>query len=317
MKRVVVCGYGRFGRVYVQRAVEHPDLEVVGVVEVGAVQGEVRAAGLRPFDTLREAMDVAHPSLVIVATPPVLHARMAIEALQRHADVMLAKPGAMGLDQAQRITAVAWNRARRVVVDWTPLMSPAWVRLRSEPWADGILTMRLVRRGVQRYQECGALWDLAPHDVALALDIDWSDRVAEVTARAWWYPDMDEPVGAWMHLRHQSGRVTRIEVDWMAAATERRVEIVEYDRMHVWDQVTDAVGWTRRGYRCDDYGNVIGLWDSIVDTWPARGDGRDNVTRALSRAITDADDSRMLLEVTRILDEAEASIYGASERVAA
>lgn len=315
--RVVLCGLGRFGRVYAQRVMEHAEMELVGVVEVAEAHGSVRNIGVRPFDSLGEAIDVAHPQLVIVATPPALHARFAIEALQRYCHVMLAKPGAIGLDEAERVAATAWEHYRRVLVDWTPMMSPAWARLRSEPWADGILTMRLIRRGVQRYQDCGVLWDLASHDVALALDIDWPDRVVGVSANAWWYPDYDEPVGAFLHLRHQSGRVTRIEVDWMAAATERRVEIVEYDRMHVWDQITDETGWTRRGYRCDDDGSVIGVWDLEVNTHAVIGDGSDNVTRALSRALTKADDTKRLLEVTRILDAAEASIYGATERAAA
>lgn len=309
MTRVVLCGYGRFGRVYADRIRQHAQLDLVGVVEVGAVQDAVRDAGLRPFDTLREALDVTHPGLVVVATPPALHAVLGIEALQRHVDVMLAKPGALSQDEAERIVSVAWRRGRRVVVDYTPMMSPAWQQLRALPWDDGILTMRLVRRGVQAYQPCGALWDLAPHDVAMALDLDATDRVVDVVACGWWYPEYDEPVGAWLHLSHQSGRTTRIEVDWMAATTERRVEVVEYDRMHVWDQVADTVGWTRRGYRCGDDGNVKGVWDLTPNLSPVVGDGQDNVTRALSRAISGVDDTERLLEVTRILAAAEESIY--------
>lgn len=317
MTRIVVCGYGRFGRIYADRARALGGVEVVGVVEVPSMLDRVREDELRPFDSLREALDVAHPSLVVVATPPDQHARLAIEALQRHVNVMLAKPGALGLDEAERITACAWRYQRRLVVDYTPLRAPAWARLRSERWADGILTMRLVRRGVQRYQACGALWDLAPHDVAMAVDLDASDRVVDVAARAWWYPDFDEPVGAFVHLQHASGRTTRIEVDWMAAADERRVEVVEYDRMHVWDQLSDAYGWTRRGYRSDDQGRVVGLWDLEPTLTPMPRDGRDNVTRSLERAIRGVDDTELFREVTRILDQAEASLYAPTISLAA
>ena len=316
MKRVVLCGFGRFGRVYAQRAHEHPALEVVGVVELGVVQDAVRAAGFRPFDSLREALDVTHPQLVVVATPPATHAVLAVEALQRHVDVMLAKPGAVGVDEADRVCAAAWQRGRRVVVDWTPMWSASWQRLRGVPWQDGILSVRMVRRGVQAYQDCGVLWDLAPHDVALALDLMPDDRVVDVAAHAWWYPAFDEPVGAWVMLTHASGRTTRIEVDWMAAATERRVEVVEHERMHVWDQLADTVGWTRRGYRCDDKGVVRGVWDLEPQLHaPIQPD--DNITRALSRAIGGADDSDRFREVVRILEAAETAIYAGSERVAA
>lgn len=308
--RAVLAGYGRFGRLYAARAAA-AGIDVLGVVELAAVHDEVRAAGLRPFDSLREAIDVTHPALVIVATPPAHHATLAVEALSRYCDVMLAKPGALSIDEAERITTTAWEKRRRVVVDYTPMNAPAWQHLRSVPWPDGIITVRIVRRGVQAYQECGALWDLAPHDIALALDLDSDDYVKRVHARGWWYPAYDEPVGAYLHLTHASGRITRIEVDWMAAADERRVEIVEHERMHVWDQLTDAVGWTRRGYRCDDKGVVRGLWNLDLQPAPLPPRADDNVTRALRRATGDADDCLQLLAVTRILADAEASLYRA------
>lgn len=316
MKRVVLCGFGRFGRVYAQRSQEHSALDVVGVVELAAVHDAVRAAGFRPFDSLGEALDVTHPQLVVVATPPANHAALAVEALQRYVDVMLAKPGALGVDEADRVCSAAWERGRRVVVDWTPMWSASWQRLRAVPWPDGILSVRMVRRGVQAYQDCGVLWDLAPHDVALALDLMPDDRVVDVGAHAWWYPGYDEPVGAWVMLTHASGRTTRIEVDWMAATTERRVEIVEHERMHVWDQLTDMVGWTRRGYRCDDKGVVRGVWD-LEPQLHASLQPEDNITRALSRAVSGVDDSERFREVVRILEAAEVAIYAGSERVAA
>lgn len=285
MIRVIVCGFGRFGRIYAQRAAEHPDLEVVGVVEVGGVMGAVRAAGFRPFGNLSEAITVAHPRLVVVATPPALHARLAIEALRRHVDVMLAKPGAVGIDEAERITTTAWQMGRRVVVDYTPTESLEWQALRARDYPGGIVTVRMTRRGQQTYQDCGALWDLAPHDVALALELQPDDAVDAVVARGWWYPDLDEPVGAWIHLTHASGRTTRIEIDWTAATTERRVEIIEPNHAHVWDQLADR------------------------PTQP------DNVTRAYDRAIRalrgGTDDTHRLLEVTRILEAAESSLYAA------
>ena len=291
MIRVVIVGLGRFGRVYARRASEHPELEVVGVVERSELFGNVRAAGFVPFDSLRDAIDVTYPRLVIVATPPALHAQLAIEALKRHVDVMLAKPGAVGIDQAERIVATAWNMNRRVVVDYTPTESPAWQELRSRDYSSGIVTARIVRRGQQTYQDCGALWDLAPHDVALALELQPEDRVETVTARAWWYPELDEPVGAWLHLTHASCRTTRIEVDWMAATVERSVEIIEPNGAHVWDQLVD--------------GTV----------------GPDNVTRALDRTVRalrgGSDDTARLLEVTRILEAAERCIYTSADMILA
>lgn len=292
MIRTVVVGFGRFGRIYAERAREHAELDVVGVVELGPVLESVRAAGFRGFGTIGEAISVAHPRLVVIATPPERHAELAIEALTRHVDVLLAKPGALSVDEAERVSTTAWSVGRRVVVDYTPTESPEWDALRRGDYAEGIYTARLVRRGWSAYQPCGALWDLAPHDVALALELDPDDRVESVSARGWGIAGYDEPLGAWLHLSHASGRTTRIEVDWISPTVERRVEIVTPYRTHVWDQLEDT---------------------------PA---DPDNVSRALSRTVAairgGVDDSERLLDVTRILEAAERSIHAAEgTRVAA
>lgn len=307
MTRAVLAGYGKFGRLYASRATR-AGIEIVGVVELAEMHETVRADGLRPFDKLGEAIDTTHPSLVIIATTPNAHALLAIEALQRYVDVMLAKPGALDSDEAERVATTAWSHDRRLVVDYTPTMSPNWRSLAGRAWPDGILGVRLIRRSVSAFRPYGILWDLAPHDVALALELDPDDEVEHVDATAWWYPAYDEPVGAFINIAHRSCRTSRIELDWMAARDERRVEVVEHERMFIYEETTDSLGWTRRGYRCDDKGQVKGVWDLDVQTSPSRPIDCDNITRALLRARGDADDSARYLEVTRIIQEAERSI---------
>jgi predicted dehydrogenase len=299
--RVVLCGFGRFGRFYAQRVVEHSDMELVGVVEVGGMLDEVRLAGHTAFGALGEAISATHPHLVIVATPPEHHALLGIYALQRFCDVLMAKPGALGLDQAERLATTAWQRHRLLFVDYTPRVSAAWQAVRDATGDDEVVTARLVRRGMHTLQECGALWDLAPHDVALALDLQPDDEVVRVSARGWWNDPAEQPVGAWLHLEHGSGRATRIEVDWVSAITERRVEIVQRECLIVWDQIADTV--------------------SISDKPDAKpipiDQDNDNVTRALDKVIAQrkaaADDSHTFLNVMRVLEQAEASMYATDE----
>jgi len=281
--RVVLCGAGRFGMIYLRRVLEHPSLELVGVVELGERHEAVREAGVRPFDTLSEAIDVTHPTLVIVATPPEKHAVLGVYALNRFCHVFMAKPGALGIDQAERLVATAYQRHRTLTVDYTPTESPAWKRICDACAASKLVTVRMTRRARDRYQDCGALWDLAPHDVALALSLQPDDEVTGVSARGWWAPTNDEPVGAYLVLEHASGRSTRIEVEWTAAQAERRVEIMAASGHLVWDQLTEPIAKP------------------------------DNVTRCIDRALRNIrsgeDDTSRFLEVTRILDSAEASMY--------
>lgn len=291
MIRALVCGYGRFGRVYAQRVDQHEGMRLVGVVDSSpAAQAVALTNGRDVFTSFESALRYGVPDLVVIATPPLEHARLAVEAMTAGVDVMLAKPGAVGMDDADTICTVAWTKGRRVVVDYTPTESPEWAGVLRQTNGERIVTARFTRRGWVARQECGALWDLAPHDVALALQLRPADRVMRVTARGWWHGD-GEPVGAWLHLEHTSGRVTRIEVDWLGVQAERRVEVITDQRTHVWDQLLERVGYP------------------------------DNITRALDRALLvlrgAPDDTDRLREVTRILSMAEHSIYTAQEAVAA
>lgn len=284
LTRVLLCGFGRFGAgAYARRVLEHDDLDLVGVVELPAAFERVRAAGLRPFDTLREALDVTRPRLVLVATTPESHALLATEALTRHCDVILAKPGALNLDEATRIATTAWRLGRRVFVDYTPLESAGWRDLVSKVTGE-IVTARFVRRGPASLQACGALWDLAPHDVALAVNLNPTDKVVAVTASAWHFDGLDEPAGAFIHLAHYSGRTSRIEVDWLAPYPERRVEVLDESGVLAWDAIADADD------RRDDVSLMLDRVVRGIRTW---GD----------------DDSGRFLEVTRIIEAAEISMH--------
>lgn len=283
MIRALVCGYGRFGRLYAERVNAHAELELVGVADPALGRISALHDGTPARSSLAEALEELRPALVIVAAPPLEHAALAVMAMEAGADVMLAKPGAVGMDDADTICAVAWSRGRRVVVDYTPTESPEWAGLLRQTMSERIITARLTRRGWARPQECGALWDLAPHDVALALALRPLDRVVGVSASAWWYAELEEPAGASIHVCHNSGRTTRIEVDWLGVVPERRVEVVTESRTFVWDQLAEKIGTP------------------------------DNLTRALDRtlgALRGApDDTDRLREVTRILELAEHDIY--------
>lgn len=283
MTRVVLCGAGRFGMVYLRRILEHSTLKLAGVVELEEQHATLRSLRVSPFLTLSDAIDEVAPDLVLVATPPEKHAVLGAYALNRGCHVMMAKPGALGIDQAEQLVATAYERERTLSVDYTPTESPTWKRIVEQADQGRIETVRMTRRARDRFQPCGALWDLAPHDVALALSLQPRDAVERVSARGWWVTTSDEAVGAYLVLEHASGRATRIEVEWTAVEAERRVEIVTPSGSLVWDQLAEPIGKP------------------------------DNVTRALDRAVRNIksgeDDAERFLQVMRILDDAERSMY--------
>jgi predicted dehydrogenase len=209
--RTLVTGYGYWGSVLTRNLLEHPDYFVAGVHDPSPERRAVaRAANLYTFRTLSDALDFTTPQLVVIASPIGLQVDAAMMALSRHANVMIAKPGAMNLDELRRIDSLAKRKKRVAVIDYT--MRHAWtfqqMRDESASWGN-ILEVTAERFAVGSRSTAPILYDMMVHDIALLhalgdhpwrvrsvdrghhhlhawLDTDWA--VATLTART----DADE-----------------------------------------------------------------------------------------------------------------------------
>ncbi|MEO6828121.1 MAG: Gfo/Idh/MocA family oxidoreductase [Microbacteriaceae bacterium] len=200
----------------------------------------------------REDVDI-----VDICAPGQLHAEIAIAALRAGKHVLVEKPLANTLDQAQRMTAAAVEAARRGIVamiGFNYRRVPA-LALARQLIADGKLgTIRQVRAAylqdwlVDAHSPMswrlrtetagsGALGDLASH-VVDQLQFLLADRITAVSGRTHTFvaerpgPDGLEPVtvddAAWAILRFGSGALGSIEVSRMATGAKNELTIEIY-----------------------------------------------------------------------------------------
>lgn len=297
MIRTLLVGYGRFGRVYAKRLREHAAYDVIGVIDANdAALHDAGRDGFLTASSVKLACAASGPDLVVVATSEDSHARVALEAITSGASVLLSKPGARSTREARWIVGAAREHEVSVYVDWTPLSSHAWDTTFAEQLQLGrISTIRMTRRGSSTPRECGALWDLCPHDVAIAWRlVTRYDEAERVTSTKW-------ATGVQLGIEHASGCVTRIEADYAAAERERRVDITCDHGVVSWLQDEDRV---------------------IVQTGIQRAearviDGADAITRRLDDIAntlgTDApDDSDQLVDVISVLEQADTPVRRAA-----
>lgn len=105
--RTGVVGTGALGFHHTRILRELPDAELVGFYESNplrakAVSGEL---GVRAFDTLDALLDAVDAITVVVPTP--LHHQVAAPALERGIHVLIEKPIAATLDEADDLLAIA------------------------------------------------------------------------------------------------------------------------------------------------------------------------------------------------------------------
>ena len=70
-----------------------------------------------------------------IVTPPTTHAQLAIDAMEKGANVLVEKPMAMRVDECDRMIATAERHGRRICVDHNRLFDPViqrtrWVHVR-------------------------------------------------------------------------------------------------------------------------------------------------------------------------------------------
>ena len=136
MTGIVVIGAGLIGARHARAVAAHPDARLVAVVDPDPARHT--DPGL-PY--LRDMSEVGRDAQgAIIATPTGLHADHACAAMDRGWDILIEKPVAATLDQADRIVAHAHATGARTLVGHHRRYHPSIARLRALVHGGGIGT---------------------------------------------------------------------------------------------------------------------------------------------------------------------------------
>lgn len=178
--------------------------------------GELDARRCRPEDLPSGA------DLLVVATPPDQHVALAIQGIDAGAAVLVEKPLATTLADADRLAAAARAGTSAVRCAENLLHSPAWQAAMDRRRGHGPLGHLSVRtlqpppdwgHFARPLQAGGVLFDLGPHPIALALEIA-DEAPVGVTAELSSTRDDGADDDARLSIRFGSGLVATLHVSW-------------------------------------------------------------------------------------------------------
>ena len=136
MTRTIIAGLGNMGLSHALAHHQHPDSEIVGLVNRSSIDLPDVLTGYPLFTSFDDAM-AANPDLVVVATYSDSHADYACQAMDAGAHVFVEKPLATTVADAERVVAKAKETGRKLVVGYILRYHPSWVRLIAEARALG------------------------------------------------------------------------------------------------------------------------------------------------------------------------------------
>jgi len=182
--RLGLLGAGRWGQRYIETVRGLSGTRLVAVSSRNPETAKRVPDGCRVEADWRAVVTDADVDAVIVATPPALHASMALAAIDAKKPVLVEKPMTLALADAQEIEVKARDRGAVVMVGHTQLFNAAFRRMKR-----ALPDIGPVRRIVSSSgnwgpfrAEVSALWDYAPHDVAMCIDL-LEATPARVTAK--------------------------------------------------------------------------------------------------------------------------------------
>lgn len=157
--RVALVGLGDAGyTLHLPALAGLAGVETVGAADVSAERRQRAAArfGIPVFDDFDAMLRAAHPTVVIVGTPPGSHAELCLRALAAGAHVVCEKPFASSLGEADRILAAAQAAGRQVALNHEfrempifravrdaargasggPVFAQVWQQMDRAPWSE-------------------------------------------------------------------------------------------------------------------------------------------------------------------------------------
>jgi predicted dehydrogenase len=239
--RIGVIGAGEWGRNHVRTIAALPEVELTVVCDIDPARREAvsrQYPAVHVTDVVAEALDRA--DAIVVATPAASHHVIATQVVEHGLPVLVEKPFALSVDDAEAVAELADKRDVPVVVGHLLVFHPALEMLgdiiRSGDLGDVFyLYSQRVNLGQVRPDE-NALWSFGPHDVSVALEL-LDDTPTRISAhgRSFIQPGIEDVV--FMTMGFDSGVIANVQMSWLDPHKERRLTVVGSKKMVVFDDM--------------------------------------------------------------------------------
>ncbi len=241
--RVGAVGCGYWGPNVIRNLAELPGFDLYRVCDVDPRQLQhVAARHPHARATLRveDILDDPHIEAIYLATPVSTHYALTKLALLAGKHVLVEKPIATTVEEAEELANLAAARGLTLMVGHTFVFSPPVRKVKQlidERLIGPIYYIETTRVNLGLFQkDVSVLWDLGPHDVSILMY--WLDEVpVSVSARGRsFHGDTLEDV-AFLTLEFPSGILAQLQISWLAPSKLRRTTIVGRQRMVVYDDL--------------------------------------------------------------------------------
>jgi predicted dehydrogenase len=230
--RIGIAGVGHFGRYHALKVSGSERATLAGVFDIDRERARTISweAGAPALDL---PVLLAASDALVIAAPAEAHHALAAEALRAGKHVLVEKPIAATLDQADELAALAADRGLVLQVGHQERFSAAFAAMESQLGAPLYIEATRIAPFKQRGTDVSVILDLMIHDLdmILALTVSEIDSVDAVGAAV----SSDHADIANARVRFVNGAVATITASRVSMRTERRMRVFARDGYMVAD----------------------------------------------------------------------------------
>ena len=325
MINVAVIGYGYWGPNLVRNFQETDGARVAVCCDLNTqrlAQAKTKHPSIEVTTSYDDVLNDPAVDAVAIATPVATHYDAARKALEHDKHVLVEKPIAASVAEAESLIEIAAKRKLTLMVNHTFIYTGA-VRKMKELIAAGSLgelyyfdSVRINLGLVQR--DVNVLWDLAPHDIAI-LDHLVDEQPVSVCANGASHLGTGVENVAYLSVYFASGLIAHFHNNWLAPVKIRTMIVGGSQKMILYDDMepSEKVKVYDRGVEFADREDMQRALISyrLGDMWAPRLEGTEALrlvaaefVRAASTGQRPLTDGINGLNVVRILEAAEMSI---------
>jgi UDP-N-acetylglucosamine 3-dehydrogenase len=227
--KVGVIGIGSMGINHARVYSQLKDVDLVGIADIDKekVEEAAKQYGAKAFNNYKDLLDQELDGVSIVV-PTTLHKEVALEAIERGINILVEKPIADSVENAEIMIKAAREKGVKLMVGHIERFNPAIIALKNEINKERfgkIVSISSTRVGPfeQRIRDVGIILDLGVHDIDI-MSYLYSENVREVFATAGSVVHQFEDYASIL-LKFQNGNAGVIKTNWLTPHKMRSLSV--------------------------------------------------------------------------------------------
>ena len=255
--KTVLVGYGYWGPNLARNLNNNPSIELSAILEIDTDLHKKIKDDYPEIQIFKNIEEInSDYDAAVLSTPATTHFSIGSQLLKKGLNVLIEKPLATNVEEAQNLIDIAENNKLKLMVGHTYLYNPAVKKIKEildSGEIGNLLTIHSERLNLgQIRQDINVMWNLAPHDFSIISYLTGS-YPTEISASGNDFIKQGMHDIAYIHLKFKNDVTGFVHNSWLHPLKSRKVIVVGTQGMIVFDdtQQNDPLTVYEKGVNWD------------------------------------------------------------------